>query len=324
MADAAKTLDSEKVTSLYRDLVLIREFERALDRQFASGVIRGTAHFCIGQEASAVGVSAVLEPGDYVISYHRGHGHFLAQGGDPLRIMAELYGKATGYSRGRGGSQHVSSFEDGFLGSNGITGGGIPVGTGAALGLKMQGASGVVVVLFGDGAANQGAFHESLNLAAVWKLPVVYVCENNLYSMFTHIAESTSVRDIAQRAAAYDMPGEIVDGNDVLKVMETMERAVARARSGEGPALLECKTYRLLGHSKSDRRLYRTREEEEEWEAHDPVMLFRNHVIDTGLLSEEQLKGIEDDVGRKIEESIKFAEESPLPEVEGLEEGLFA
>ncbi|MBI2192119.1 MAG: thiamine pyrophosphate-dependent dehydrogenase E1 component subunit alpha [Planctomycetes bacterium] len=305
-------------------MVLIREFEQALDQLFASGAIRGTAHFCVGQEATAVGVSAALQAGDYVISYHRGHGHFIAQGGDPARIMAELFGKATGYSGGRGGSQHVSSFEHGFLGSNGITGGGIPVGTGAALALKLQRRNGVVAVFFGDGAANQGAFHESLNLGSLWKLPVVYLCENNLYSMFTHLRESTSVGHIADRAAAYGMPGQIVDGNDLVEVFNAARQAVQRARDGQGPSLIECKTYRMLGHSKSDKRAYRTREEEASWQAHDPITLFRKRMLDERILTPESLTAIEGEVDRQVEQAVRFARESPFPPARGLEESVYA
>jgi len=318
------TIDTTTALKIYRDMVLIREFEEALDRLFASGAIRGTAHFCIGQEATAVGISGALKKGDYVISYHRGHGHFLAQGGDPRRIMAELYGKETGYSGGRGGSQHVSSLDVGFLGSNGITGGGMPIGTGAALSLKMQGKDGVVVVFFGDGAANQGAFHESINLAAVWKLPVLFVCENNLYSMFTHINETTAVEDISRRAAAYDIVGEQVNGNDVQEVLACAETAVLRARAGGGPTLIECKTYRHHGHSKSDKRAYRTREEEAEWLDRDPIASFRNFVLSEGIATEEELADREREVGQRVEESIKYAEESPLPSPVDLESSVFA
>ena len=318
------TIDTTTALKLYQDMVLIREFEEALDRLFASGVIRGTAHFCVGQEATAVGVSGALAEGDYVISYHRGHGHFLAQGGDPRRIMAELYGKQTGYSGGRGGSQHVSCLDVGFLGSNGITGGGMPIGTGAALALKMQGKEGVVVVFFGDGAANQGAFHESINLAAVWKLPVLFVCENNLYSMFTHISETTAVEDISRRADAYDIAGEQVNGNDVQEVLACAERAILKARAGEGPTLIECKTYRQLGHSKSDKRAYRTREEEAEWENRDPIASFRNLILSESIATEEELAEKEQEVEQLIEESIKYAEESPLPSPDDLETSVFA
>jgi pyruvate dehydrogenase E1 component alpha subunit len=238
--------------------------------------------------------------------------------------MAELFGKVTGYSGGRGGSQHISCFEIGFLGSNGITGGGMPVGTGAALALKLQKKDGVVVVLLGDGAANQGSFHESLNLGALWKLPVVYVCENNLYAMFTHISESTSVSDIACRATAYGMPGEIVDGNSVLEVMEAVGRAIDRARGGQGPTLLECKTYRQLGHSKSDKREYRTRTEEKEWQERDPIARFRRYVIETQGLTEDGLRQLEESVRKEIDDAIAFAKESPLPSTDGLEASVFA
>jgi len=324
MSATAPVIESERACGLYRSLVLIREFENALDQLFASGIMRGTAHFCVGQEATAVGLSAALKKGDYVISYHRGHGHFLAQGGDPKRIMAELFGKEAGYSFGRGGSQHVSSFEDGFLGSNGITGGGMPVGTGAALALKMKGTGGVSVVFFGDGAANQGAFHESMNLGSIWKLPVVYVCENNLYSMSTHVKDTTAVGDIADRAAAYSIPGVIVDGNNLVEVMDAAETAVERARSGQGPTLIECKTYRLLGHSKSDNRAYRTREEEAAWHARDPIVHFRQRLMNDNILTEEQLNEIDADVDQEIEAAIKFAKDAPFPAPDGLEDEVYA
>lgn len=296
------------VLDLYERMLLIRLFEERVGRLFADGRLNGTVHLCIGQEAVAVGACAALERGDYVISTHRGHGHLLAKGGDPGRLLAELYGREAGYARGRGGSQHVCCMEVGFLGSNGITGGGLPVGTGAALYLRQHRRSEVVVCFFGDGASNQGTFHEALNMAAVWKLPIVYVCENNLYAMSAPAAKLVSVRDISDRARAYGMPGGSVDGNDVLEVKAAVEAAVARARAGEGPTLLECKTYRLCGHSKSDPRNYRTRAEEKEWRARDPIPRFRERLL-AHAVNADELAAVEQAAAAAVERAQAFADE---------------
>ncbi|HIE50788.1 MAG TPA: thiamine pyrophosphate-dependent dehydrogenase E1 component subunit alpha [Armatimonadetes bacterium] len=296
-------------------MLLIRRFEERVLELFGEGLIKGTAHPCVGQEAVAVGACAALRPGDYVTSTHRGHGHLLAKGGDPRRLMAELFGKATGYSRGRGGSQHVAAFDLGFLGSNGITGGGLPIATGAALALKMRRESRIVLAFFGDGATGQGTFHESLNLGAVWKLPIVYLCENNLYAMGTHIRYTCPVPNVADRAAAYGMPGVIVDGNDVLAVREVVREAVDRARRGEGPTLIEAKTYRLLGHSKGDTdRPYRTREEEAQWWARDPIRRCRERLQQANLLEPARDEALRAEVEREIEAAVQFARESPDPD----------
>ncbi len=298
----------------FRTMLTIRRLEERINELFGQGRIRGTTHLSAGQEAVAVGVCAALRPDDQVTSTHRGHGHFIAKGGEPKRILAELYGKATGYARGRGGSQHMACHEIGFLGANGITGGGIPIATGAALAAKMLGTDRVVVCFFGDGATAQGTFHESLNIASLWKLPIVYVCENNLYAMSTPVHEACAVPDIAARAAAYAMPGVSVDGSDVFAVREATAEAVARARRGEGPTLLECKTYRFFGHSKSDDCAYRSREEEEYYKKRDPVALLRRALVNEGGVSEEELCEIEREVEKIIDEAVEFAEDSPLPE----------
>jgi TPP-dependent pyruvate/acetoin dehydrogenase alpha subunit len=308
----------------YRRMWIIRLFEQKVDRLFGEGVLRGTSHLCVGQEASAVGACAALRPDDYATSTHRGHGHFLAKGGDPRRLMAELFGRETGYSRGRGGSQHMACYAIGFLGSNGITGGGIPIATGAALAVQRRGGDQVVLCFFGDGASNQGVFHESLNMAALWKLPVLYLCENNLYAMSTPVQNAISVADVAKRAAAYNIPGVVVDGNDFFAVCAAVDEAAARARRGEGPTLIECKTYRMVGHSKSDRRAYRTREEEAEWQARDPLPRFRDALLAAGHLTPEEADRIPDEAAREIEECVEFAKRSPVLPVEAALEGVFA
>ncbi len=236
----------------YAKMVLIRAFEEAIGRLFAEGKAPGTTHLSVGQEACAVGAISALRPDDQVFSTHRGHGHFLAKGGDPKLLMAELLGKASGYCRGFGGSQHASHPPIGFVGTNGITGGNIPVATGAALAAQRLGAGRVVMCLFGDGACNQGAFHESLNMAGLWKLPIVYVIENNRYAQWTSIERTTAAVELADRAKVYDMPGAAVDGMDVVAMHEAAQVAVDRARQSDGPTLIESKTYRFSGHSKSD------------------------------------------------------------------------
>jgi pyruvate dehydrogenase E1 component alpha subunit len=253
----------------YRRMLLIRFFEEKLSALFSENRIGGTSHFCIGQEACAVGVVAAARDSDYLVSNHRGHGHLLARGLEPMRVFAELMGRRAGFCRGRGGSQHLCAMERAFLGTNGITGGGIPIATGAALALKCQGSDRIVIAFFGDGATNQGTFHESLNMAALWKLPVLYVCENNLYGMSMPVAASTACLPIARRAASYSMPGVTCDGNDVFQVRGEAQALIESVRAGGGPALLELETYRFCGHSKNDPRAYRQREEEERWAQRD-------------------------------------------------------
>ncbi|MDH7568742.1 MAG: thiamine pyrophosphate-dependent dehydrogenase E1 component subunit alpha [Armatimonadota bacterium] len=308
----------------YRRMWRIRLFEEAVDRLFAEGVLRGTSHLCVGQEATAVGTCAALRPTDYVTSTHRGHGHFLAKGGDPQRVMAELFGKATGYARGRGGSQHMACYALGFLGSNGITGGGIPIATGAALAIQRRRADHVVACFFGDGAANQGVFHESLNLAGLWKLPVIYVCENNLYAMSTPVRAAFAVPHVALRASCYAMPGVTVDGNDYFAVYQAVEDAAERARRGEGPTLIECQTYRFVGHSRGDRCVYRTREEEAAWRARDPIPRLRQALFHRGELDEAADERLRQEVEQEIEEAMAFARSSPVLPAEAAREGVYA
>jgi pyruvate dehydrogenase E1 component alpha subunit len=302
---------------LYYTMVLIRRFEEALGRLFQQGHAPGTTHLSIGQEACAAGAMAALRPEDQIFSTHRGHGHFLAKGADPKRLMAEILGKAPGYCRGFGGSQHLSYPDIGCMGTNGITGGNFPVATGAALALQRLGPPGRVVVCFtGDGACNQGTFHESLNMAGLWKLPIVYFVENNLYAQWTHIRSSSAVESLAERARSYGMPGASVDGMDPLAVRGATEEAVEGAREGGGPRLLEAHTYRLTGHSRSDvnTRLYRPAEEEESWKARDPIPAFRRRLLDAGSATEEALGESEESAARLVEEAVAFALAAPSDE----------
>ncbi|MBI5620481.1 thiamine pyrophosphate-dependent dehydrogenase E1 component subunit alpha [Candidatus Saganbacteria bacterium] len=304
-------------------MIVIRHFEEKVDWLFARGKIMGTSHLCVGQEAIAVGACAALRTEDYITSNHRGHGHFIAKGGDPKKIMAEIFGKATGYCKGKGGTQHMCCTEVGHLGSNGITGGQIPIATGIAFAIKYNRESKVVICFLGDGATNQGIFHEALNMAALWKLPVVYVCENNRYAMSTPVQEGLSVEHIAERAAGYGMPGLIVDGNDPLAIKETVVRAVELAREGKGPSLVEAKTYRLLGHSKSDPRQYRTKEEEKAAWKNEPIRRFVDFLKKQKAIGDDELKKIEADVQAEIEAAVEYAENSPLPGLEVAFEDIF-
>ncbi len=308
----------------YRLMWIIRRFEETIEELFTTGVVKGTTHPSTGQEAVAVGACNVLAAGDYITSTHRGHGHFLARGADPNRVMAELYGKASGYSRGRGGSQFMADFNLGFIGGNGITGGSIPTATGVALSCRQQGLDRIAVCFFGDGATNQGTFHESLNMAGLWGLPVVYVCENNQYAMSMHVSRSVPIENISDRAAGYGMPGVVVDGNDLEAVEMAVRAAAERARRGDGPTLVECKTYRLSGHSRGDPRVYRTDEEEQDWRSRCPLVRLRDVLLERGLMTEEQDTEIRADVERTIEEAVAFAEADDYPDAAALHEGVFA
>ena len=301
-----------ELLAAYRCLVLIRRFEERLSDLFAQGRVPGTAHFCLGQEACAVGAVAALRSGDLVTSNHRGHGHFLALGADPRRVLAEIMGKADGYCGGRSGSQHMSAPDLGFLGANGITGGMIPVATGAALSQKLLGSGAVVLCFFGDGATGTGAFHEGVNLGAVWQLPVVYFCENNGYAMSTPLGESFRVSAVAERAAAYGLPAAQVDGNDYFAVRAATEAAVARARAGEGPALIEALTWRQCGHSRSDECEYRTPEQEAAGLARDPLPRMRQALLDRGA-SEADLLAAEAAAEQDVAAAEEFADRSPEP-----------
>jgi pyruvate dehydrogenase E1 component alpha subunit len=303
----------EKFREWYRKLMTIRRFEEKVDEFFRQGKITGAVHTSVGQEAVAVGVSAALEERDLVVATHRGHGHCLMRGADLKAMMAELFGRATGLCKGKGGSMHIVDVKRGMLGAMGIVGAGMPIAAGVGLAIKMQKTGQVCVCFFGDNASNGGPFHEAHNVSSLWKLPVVFVCENNLYGISVSVKKSTSVEDIAVRAKGYNMPGVVVDGMDVLAVYRAAKEAVERARRGEGPSLLECKTYRFLGHSRGDPPYgpYRTKEELDSWKKRDPRLL----LIKQGELSPEEVERIDKEVAEAIEEAIRYAEASPQPDI---------
>lgn len=299
---------------MYRTMMTIRRFEEQCNYLFMQGRIPSTLHLYIGQEAVATGVCAQLNPNDYMLSTHRPHGHAIAKGVALNSIMAELFAKVTGCCLGKGGSMHVGDMAVGALPAIAIVGGNIPIAAGLALAAKRLGTDRVAVAFFGDGAANQGAFHEGLNMAAIWNLPVIYICENNLYGASTPFSTVFNVDNIAGRAAAYGIPGVVVDGMDVEAVYQAAGEAVTRARRGDGPTLIECKTYRLVGHSRSDPRQYRAREEEEAWQAKDPIPRLGRRLKELGQATDETLAAIEDQVVQAVQASVAFAEESPYPE----------
>lgn len=302
-------------------MLRIRAFEEKAEELYALGRVHGTMHLSIGQEATAVGVSSALREGDFLLNTHRGHGHCLAWfGSDVNLMMAEFMGREAGYCRGRGGSMHIANVEANNLGANGIVGGGLPMAAGVGMSIKMRKTGQVCVVIFGDGASNEGAFHESLNLSSIWKLPVIYVCENNQYAMSMDIRKSANVEDISQRACAYNIRGVTVDGNDLAAVHDAIAQAAAECRAGQGPVLVECKTYRWRGHSKSDRQLYRTRDEVGEWQRRDPIPRYAKVLG----LTEAQLEAARVDAQRVIDAAVVFAENSPEPDVAAVMEGVYA
>ena len=317
-------LDPGRLRDMLRTMLAIRQFDQRALELYREGVMRGTTHPYIGMEGVAVGTCAALRPGDRITSTHRGHGHCLAKGGDPRLMMAELLGKATGYCKGKGGSMHIADVDAGILGANGIVGGGIGLATGAALAAQLAGRDEVTVCFFGDGALNQGVLHESANLAAIWNLPVVYVCENNQYAMSARADKFTSVPDPTVRASAYGFPGFSCDGMDVLAVYRTAADAVARARAGTGPSLVVCVTYRFFGHHVGDPLNYRDPAEVEVWRARDPIERFRRELIEHGVMTAEQAEALQADVVREIEAAIAFARSSPEPEVDTLMEDIYA
>jgi pyruvate dehydrogenase E1 component alpha subunit len=312
-----ESLDRDALLDLYRQMVLLRRFEEAAARTYREGKIPGFIHLYIGEEAVATGVCAHLRPDDQVGSTHRGHAHALAKGVPPREVMAELWGRRTGCSGGRGGSMHLYSKDHGLLGTNGIVGYGLHLGAGAAFTARYLGTSQVAVAFFGDGGANLGSFHEVLNLAAIWKLPVVFVCENNLYATELSFLKATAGQSVAARAAAYAMPSVEVDGQDVLAVYDAAGEAIAKARAGDGPSLIECRTYRYGGHHEGDPGTdYRTKEEIEEWKRRDPIQLFGAHLMQTEVATEALLGELDTEAKALIEDAIQFADSSPWPSPE--------
>jgi pyruvate dehydrogenase E1 component alpha subunit len=309
---------------LLRQMYLIRAFEEQAERSYMEGKIHGTMHLSIGQEASAVGSVSALNPDDYILSTHRGHGHCIAKGADLNVMMAEFYGKANGYCRGRGGSMHIADVESGNLGANGVVGGGIPMAVGVGIGLKMQNEGKILLSFFGDGAASTGAFHESMELSVIFQVPVVYVCENNQYAMSFPASKWTNSQRLASFAEVYGMPGKSVDGNDLIAVLEAVQEAVKYTRSRKGPSLVVCDTYRWRGHSKSDRNRYRTQDEIEEWKEKDPILRFRKYALDNEILTEAEVDKISEEAYADIQAAREFAENSPEPSLDTIEEGVYA
>ena len=318
-----KSVDKGTALGLYRTMLTIRRFEEKLYFLFSTRDMPGSMHQYNGQEAVAAGVCAHLAATDYITSTHRGHGHCIAKGADLKPVMAEMFAKATGCCKGMGGSMHIADFSVGMLGANGIVAAGLPIAVGAGLTCQIRG-SGASVAFFGDGGANEGAFHEAVNLAAVWKLPVVFVCENNLYGFSTHVRRTMAIERISQRAGAYGIPGVSVDGMDVLAVYDAAGEAIERARSGHGPTLLEALTYRFMGHSRFEPSSYRTREELEEWKRKDPIVQLRSALLTRFKAAEEEIASVEKAVDAAIEESVRFAESSPDPAADDWRTYLYA
>jgi pyruvate dehydrogenase E1 component alpha subunit len=317
-------LKKQQHVEMYRKMFEIRCFEEKVFELYGQNLVPGTIHLYAGEEAVAVGVCSSLRTDDYITSTHRGHGHCVAKGADLKRTMAEILGKKTGYCKGKGGSMHIADFNIGMLGATAVVGAGLPIAVGAGLSIKLRRTNQVVVCFFGEGASNQGTFHESINLASVWSLPILFVCENNLYAMGTRQSRIMNIKNIADRAAGYGIPGVTVDGNDVLAVFEASQKAVNIARKGGGPTLIECKTYRHKGHSRVDPARYRPREEVDEWMAKDPLKLFRARLVKERTASEQELQEIEVAVADEIEEAVRFATESPYPASEEALEDVYA
>ena len=317
-------IEKEKLIEMYRTMVRIRRFEERVAREFADGNIPGSVHSYIGEEAVAAGAIAHLRTDDYILSTHRGHGHLIAKGGKTDLMMAELFAKKTGYNLGKGGSMHIADVDIGILGAMGIVGSGIPIATGAGLSAKMRGTDQVTICFFGDGASNIGRFHEGINMASIWSLPVIFICENNLYAVSVPQSYSMRIRDVADRAVSYGIPGVVVDGMNVIAVHETAGEAVARARRGEGPTLIECKTYRFRGHAEGLPSPYRTKEELAEWMKKDPIKAYTEKLIEMKVLTKKQADEIDQGMVEEMDQAVKFAQESPFPKPEETLENVYA
>ena len=300
----------------YREMNKIRMFELKAAELFMQGLMAGNIHTYAGQEAVAVGACQALKQSDFITSTHRGHGHCLAKGGKANIMMAELFGKTTGYCKGKGGSMHIVDVSIGILGANGIVGAGIPIATGSALAAKIKGTDEVTLAFFGDGASNEGMFHEAINMASAWKLPCIYLCENNKFGVSVCIDRICNVEDIAERAKGYNIPGVVVEGNDAFAVFEAVKTAAERARKGDGPTLIESKTYRHRGHYEGDPQVYRSPEEIKEWKQRDPITRLRAEIVDAGLATAAELDAVEADVKAEIEKAVEFAKQSPYPSVD--------
>lgn len=318
-------LDNQDLKKMLYDMILIRKFEETLKQLYQQGKIHGTMHLCIGQEATAVGACFPLNNEDKITSTHRGHGHSIAKGTDVNKMVAELLGKVTGHCKGKGGSMHIADMTIGNLGANGIVAAGLPLGVGAALTSKMKELGYVVLCFFGDGATNEGAFHESLNLASIWKLPIIFFCENNLYGMSGSIKEMTNIESIAVRGSSYGIPSETINGNNILEVIKATQDAVERAKQGKGPTLIEAETYRWEGHSRSDARKYRTREEEKEWKkAKDPIEAFKEILVSNNVINENEFIELNEKAQNQMKEAVEYAENSDDPSLDTLMTDIYA
>ena len=309
-------ISNEQMKDMYVKMRRIRDFESTAAKLFAEGKIPGFVHLYLGEEAIAPAVCECLRDDDFITSTHRGHGHIIAKGGDLNLMMAELFGRETGYCKGKGGSMHIADRDKGILGANGIVGAGHCIACGAGLSAKLRGTDQVCVCFFGDGSTNQGTFHESLNMASIWKLPIIFVCENNHYGISMSQDRHQAIKDVADRGAAYNIPGISVDGNDPMAVYEAAEEAVARARAGKGPTLLECKTYRQHGHFEGDPAIYKPKEEQAAWMEKDPMPRFAKFLVENGVMTQEEVDAVDKQVEKEIEDAIAFADAQPLPAVE--------
>lgn len=320
----AKKIPKETLMHMLKNMCTARRFEETVAQFFARGAIHGTCHLCIGEEATAAGSIAALKPQDMVYGTHRGHGQAVSYGMDVKRMMAEIFGKKTGYCKGKGGSMHIADIKSGFLGANGIVGGSIPLAAGAALALKMRKEKDkIILCFFGDGATNEGSFHESMNIAAAWKLPVLYVCVNNLYGMSTHIERCMGEPDIVKRAVAYGMPGKSLDGNNAMEVFDEMVKA-RKYVAENGPMFVVLNTYRINGHSKSDANRYRTKEEIESWKKRCPIDFLEKHLLDEGIATKDEIDAVHAQADADIEAAVEYAQQSEVPAPEALTEDVFA
>lgn len=317
-------LDNKVKIEMLEKMYQIRHFEEETEQFIIRGMIHGTCHLYTGEEATAVGAVFALKNNDYITSTHRGHGHCIAKGSDLNIMMAELLGKRTGYCKGKGGSMHIADIDSGNLGANGVVGGSIGIATGAALTCKMKKNGKITVCFFGDGASNLGIFHSSINMASIWDLPVIYLCENNVYGMSTPVKESLNIEKISDRKAAYGIKGLTIDGNDLVEVFNTVSHFADECRAGRGPVLIESLTYRWKGHSKSDAQVYRKKEEVKSWKEKDPIKKYKNVLIGSKVLTEEMDSALEKEVEDQLDKAVKYAKESPFPEPSEVEEDVYA
>lgn len=319
-----KELPLDRLAWMLQKMCEIRYFEEKAEDLYIRGLVHGTMHLSIGQEAGSVGSIASLRPEDLIIHHHRGHGHTIAKGADLTLMFAEFLGREAGYCRGRGGSMHIADIPGGNLGATGVVGGGIPTSVGIALALQMRRSPQILLSYFGDGASNEGEFHESLNMASVWKLPVVFICDNNQYGMSMHVNRAMNIAHVSERAASYGIPGKTVDGNDVLAVYEAVQAAGEHARSGLGPSLIDCLSYRWRGHSKSDRNLYRTAQEIEEWKQKCPIRRFKQVLVDAGVMTRDEVEVIDQTAKAAVDHAAEAAQAFPEPSPENMEDEVYA